>query len=101
MSKITVEVVYADDKQQFMQTLNVVNGMPVRDVVAMSDVLMHFPEMTFDAMQVGIFSKKVTLETALRDGDRVEIYRALKIDPKESRRLRADAKKALTEETKS
>jgi len=38
---------------------------------------------------VGIFGKRVTLDTALADGDRVEIYRALRTDPKEARRQRA------------
>lgn len=92
MAKITVEVAYATDKKQFLQRLQVVDGMPIRDVIAMSDVLMAFPELSFDSMQTGIFSKKATLEQLTRDGDRIEIYRPLKIDPKESRRLRAEAK---------
>lgn len=38
---------------------------------------------------VGIFGEPATLDTRLRDGDRVEVYRRLKIDPKEARRKRA------------
>ncbi len=34
-------------------------------------------------MAVGIFSKQVCLETIVREGDRIEIYRPLLIDPKE------------------
>ena len=37
----------------------------------------------------GIFGKRVTLDTLLSDGDRVEIYRPLAVDPKEARRRRA------------
>jgi len=42
------------------------------------------------AERVGIFGKGVTAETRLSEGDRVEIYRPLKIDPKEARRRRAN-----------
>lgn len=42
--------------------------------------------------QVGIFGKKKSLDTVLRDGDRVELYRPLLADPKESRRRRASGK---------
>lgn len=38
---------------------------------------------------VGIFGEPAALDTRLRDGDRVEVYRPLKIDPKEARRKRA------------
>jgi putative ubiquitin-RnfH superfamily antitoxin RatB of RatAB toxin-antitoxin module len=36
--------------------------------------------------QVGIFSRPVSHDTLLREGDRVEVYRPLKVDPKERRR---------------
>jgi putative ubiquitin-RnfH superfamily antitoxin RatB of RatAB toxin-antitoxin module len=42
---------------------------------------------------VGIYAKKKTLDTVLRERDRIEIYRPLVADPKDSRRRRA-AKKA-------
>lgn len=42
---------------------------------------------------VGIFGKRVTLDQPLAEGDRVEIYRPLAMDPKEARRLRARKKK--------
>jgi len=45
--------------------------------------------LTLDAsLAVGVWMKARSLETPLRDRDRVEIYRPLKVDPKESRRLR-------------
>jgi len=37
---------------------------------------------------VGIWGRLCTPEAALRDRDRVEIYRALAVDPKEARRQR-------------
>ena len=38
---------------------------------------------------VGVFGQRVAPDAPLRDGDRVEVYRALKVDPKEARRRRA------------
>ncbi len=40
------------------------------------------------ALSVGIWGRISTLDARLRDGDRVELYRALTVDPKEARRLR-------------
>jgi putative ubiquitin-RnfH superfamily antitoxin RatB of RatAB toxin-antitoxin module len=40
----------------------------------------------------GIFGKRTALDHPLSEGDRVEIYRALAMDPKEARRLRARKK---------
>lgn len=41
----------------------------------------------------GIFGEQVPSGTRLRDGDRVEVYRALKLDPREARRRRAKRKR--------
>jgi putative ubiquitin-RnfH superfamily antitoxin RatB of RatAB toxin-antitoxin module len=46
-----------------------------------------------DLTRAGIFGKPVATSAMLRDGDRVEIYRPLKIDPKEARRRRAEKKR--------
>ena len=43
--------------------------------------------------QVGIFGALCDRNAVPRDGDRIEIYRPLKADPKESRRERAKARK--------
>jgi len=41
-----------------------------------------------DSLRCGVWGRVQPLEHALRDGDRVEVYRPLKVDPKEARRLR-------------
>jgi len=55
-------------------------GATVRDALAASG---------FEGHAVGIFGKRVELDHRLADGDRVEIYRPLAMDPKEARRQRA------------
>lgn len=41
-----------------------------------------------EGLDVGIWGRRQPVSTVLRDGDRVEVYRALTVDPKEARRLR-------------
>lgn len=41
-----------------------------------------------ETMSCGVWGKVQPLDKPLRDGDRVEIYRPLTVDPKEARRLR-------------
>lgn len=43
------------------------------------------------ALRTGIWGKQRPLDTPLRDGDRVEVYRPLTVDPKEARRQRYQA----------
>ena len=52
----------------------------------------EFPHVDFAAAPIGIFGKKVKDSAPLREGDRVEVYRALFIDPKKNRRRKAAAK---------
>lgn len=42
---------------------------------------------------VGIYAQRVSMDTLLRDGDRIEIYRPLRCDPKEKRRRLATCKR--------
>ena len=65
----------------------------VRDAVLASGVLEVFSEIDLETVPVGIFSRRVDLDTQLTDGDRVEIYRRLQLRPTEARRLRAQRKK--------
>jgi hypothetical protein len=48
-----------------------------------------FESFELDTAKVGIFGLKASPDRVLREGDRVEIYRPLIADPKESRRQRA------------
>ena len=77
---LRVEVVQARPDKAEVVELRLAEGATVRDALAASGMR---------GSQVGIHGKRVTLETRLADGDRVEIYRPLKLDPKEARRRRA------------
>lgn len=89
-AKINVEVIYALPEQQPLLRVQLAEGATVEDAIRQSGVLDAFPEIDLAKNKVGIFSKLVKLDEALRDKDRVEIYRPLIADPKEVRRKRAE-----------
>jgi uncharacterized protein len=88
---IRVAVAYVGSSGQFLRSLEVRNGTSVQEALEQSDVLRQFPEIALDGLKVGIFGKAAVLDQVLGDGDRVEIYRPLIADPKESRKRRAAA----------
>ncbi|MDX1497037.1 MAG: RnfH family protein [Salinisphaeraceae bacterium] len=91
---IRVEVAYARPDEQAILTVDVPQGAQVREAIERSGILDRFPEINLDAAKVGIFGKAMPMTQPLKAGDRVEIYRPLIADPKESRRNRAKAQKA-------
>ncbi len=93
---ITIEVAYATPDKQVIRTLSVGEGTTVAEGIEQSAIRDEFPELQMDTGMVGLFSRKVGQDHVLKEGDRIEIYRALLVDPKEARRL-----KAKSEERKS
>jgi putative ubiquitin-RnfH superfamily antitoxin RatB of RatAB toxin-antitoxin module len=94
MGTIAVEVAYATPKRQVILAVQVAAGSSVAEAIEKSGIRAEFPDMEIDPAAVGIFSRKVAMDHVLQEGDRVEIYRPLIADPKESRRKRAAAGKA-------
>ena len=84
-----VEVVFALPERQFLQTVTVPANATVADAIRISGVERHYPDIRFDDLQVGIWGKPENRTQPLREGDRVEIYRPLEMDPREARRLKA------------
>jgi len=87
--RITVEVVYATPDEQAARTVQVPASATVAQAIAASGLLAQFPRIDLARQAVGIFGLRVRLTDSVADGDRVEIYRPLELDPKEMRRRRA------------
>ena len=83
-----VEVAFALPERQVLLELEVGEGASVADVIEKSELSRVFPDADFSRMQAGVWGKPVPRDHAVRDGDRVEIYRPLEVDPKEARRLK-------------
>jgi putative ubiquitin-RnfH superfamily antitoxin RatB of RatAB toxin-antitoxin module len=86
---ITVEVVCAMPERQLLRRVKVPTGSSVIQAVQESGILQEIPEGTCDPSRLGIFARRVAADDVLRDGDRIEIYRPLTLDPKDARRRRA------------
>ena len=86
---INVAVAYAEPARQLIIPVNIDLGTTVGGAIVQSGIMEEFPELDVENSKVGIFGKASTMETRLKEGDRVEIYRALIADPKEVRRQRA------------
>ena len=65
-------------------------GMSVFDAVRASGLLERYPEVDISTQSVGVWGRRCALDTLLHEGDRVEIYRPLLLDPMEARRRRAE-----------
>ncbi len=90
-----VEVAYAKPDRQVIIPIDVEESCTVEQAITLSKIKKQFPEIDLDKNKVGIFGKVVKLTDVLREKDRVEIYRPLIADPKESRRARAAKKERL------
>ena len=83
-----VEVAFALPDRQWLQSVTVRDDSVVADALRLCGIEERFPEVSFDELQAGIWGKPVECTHALREGDRVEVYRALEMDPREARRLK-------------
>jgi len=91
---LTVEVAFALPSKQRIVALRVPEGTTARQAVVPADLPTLFPDVpgeTFAQAPLGIFGKALREPDThlLRDGDRVEVYRPLAIDPKAARLERA------------
>ena len=91
-NKIQVEVAYAKLDEQVIIPLDVDAGITLEEAIQQSGILELYPEIDLTKNKTGIFGKIAKADTELREKDRVEIYRPLIADPKESRRKRAEKK---------
>jgi hypothetical protein len=67
--------------------LHLAPGATLADALDASGLLTRH-SLPRDALRVGIWGKVKDMTTEMRERDRVEIYRALRVDPKEARRQR-------------
>ncbi|WP_264193992.1 RnfH family protein [Marinomonas algarum] len=86
-----VEVAYALPEKQKIISLDVEEGCTVREAVRLSNIHHEFTDIDIETVKLGIFGKAVRKpeEQTLKEGERVELYRELKVDPKQARANRA------------
>ena len=90
MMRITV--VYSPEPRRVEEVVVVVaTGATVLDALHASELPTQFPELATSELLLGIWGQKAVAEQLVQDGDRVEIYRPLRVDPKVARRTRFEA----------
>src|SRR5436853_7029877 len=87
-----VAVVLALPARQEVVEVDVPPEATLADALAAIRTHPAFAGVDWGKCRVGIWSRERARDTRLRDGDRVEIYRALVADPKAQRRARARLK---------
>ncbi|MES2317183.1 MAG: RnfH family protein [Pseudomonadota bacterium] len=90
--QLHVQLCYATAIHAFFRELIVEEGTTIEQAIVQSGVLKDIPGIDLALQPVGLFGKKRALDTVLRERDRIEIYRPLVADPKESRRRRASTR---------
>jgi uncharacterized protein len=89
MAKLHVTVVYSPEARVVLEKpLELPPGSTVGNAIESSGLLMQFPALAEMEIQVGVWGETTTPHQVLKDQDRVEIYRPLKVDPKVARRER-------------
>lgn len=88
---LQIEVAYATPERQFLKALVVAPGTSIAAAIEASDIKAAFPDTDFASLAVGIWGNVASRNAALRDGDRIELYRPLPIDPRDARRRVASA----------
>jgi uncharacterized protein len=83
--RIRVAVVYAERDRQTLIELEVPAGTTAAEAVARAALRQAHPGIPADAA-IGIHGRLVKPDVVLAAGDRVELYRPLPADPKDTRR---------------
>ncbi|MGC7403395.1 RnfH family protein [Pandoraea pneumonica] len=89
-AELSIEVCYALPNAQTIVVLTLPQGATVGEAIERSGLLQKFPELDLSRMKAGVFGKVRALDAEVHAGDRVEIYRPLKADPKLARQRRVD-----------
>lgn len=92
---INIEVCYPLPEKQELVRLKLPLGASLLKALEASNLLQKHPEIDLKKNKFGVFAKLSKLDSVLRDGDRVEIYRPLIADPKEVRKQRAAEGKVM------
>jgi putative ubiquitin-RnfH superfamily antitoxin RatB of RatAB toxin-antitoxin module len=94
---LQVTVCYSSAQRRILEVpLQLPIGSRLLDAIRASAVLAGLPDADVDTLQTGIWGRKATPDQVLRDGDRVELTRVLRVDPKVARRARFSKQGART-----
>lgn len=94
MAEIEVLLLYSPSAREVQEeVLRVPAGSTLHEAIASCGRLARdgaFADLIAKGGHVGVWGRKMPPETVLQAGDRIEVYRPLRVDPKVARRERFD-----------
>lgn len=94
LSGFEVEVIYAPSAlEQVRVRVWLAHGESLEQAIVRSGIPERFAQVDLRAGRIGVFGRLRERSEAAKPGDRIEIYRELRVDPKAARRTRAARKK--------
>ena len=90
-----VDVIAAWPERFAARTMELPEGATATQACALSGLAECYPLAGF-----AVFGRRVGEDAVLHDGDRLELLRALVIDPKEARRRRAETARAIKQKAR-
>ncbi len=100
---MNIEVVFALPGRQELISLTVEPETTVETAISLSAIGDRFPDEDLSSYEAGIWGKLVNRDHPLEDGDRLELYRPLLMDPRDARRklaLSGDSMGKAVDDTK-
>ncbi|MEZ5701868.1 MAG: RnfH family protein [Burkholderiaceae bacterium] len=84
-----ITLLYSPQPREVIElTIALDEGLSAQDALTHSGWLQRFPEVAGGDVQMSVWGRKAKGDVTLRDGDRLEFCRALRVDPKVARRER-------------
>ncbi len=91
--RVRATVVYLSPQRQLALPVELTRGSSLQEAVAASGLLQQAPELAGQPLDLGVFNRLRQASEPVHDGDRIEVYRPLAVDPKEARRVRAEVRR--------
>lgn len=86
--RVRATVVYARPDRQWVVEVELDLGATLGEAFERSGLRQACPELAAGLPPMGVFHRRYPPETPIEDGERIEIYRPLQIEPMAARRLR-------------
>lgn len=86
---LNATIAFAEPGRELLLPVQVPAGATLRDAVLASGLLAQVPALAAAALDLGVWGHARPASQPVRDGDRIDVYRPLTVDPKQARRIRA------------
>ena len=96
---LRIELACATGPRQELLEVFVSPGSTVGQIIDESGIYELFSREELETAAVGIWGRPVNRDQGVRDGDRIEFYRPLQMDPREARRRLAESGRTMNQKS--